>query len=74
MSKLPSISAKDLITILEKYGYEIVRQKGSHIRMKNYKKGCKPITIPNHKEIGIGLIRKIIRNTNLSLEEFKNML
>ncbi len=34
MSKIPSISGKDLVKALQKEGFEIVRQKGSHVSMK----------------------------------------
>ena len=68
MSKLPILSGKEIIRILEKTGYQKSHQTGSHIRL--YCFGRKSITVPNHKTIGRGLLRKIIRDTRLSLEEF----
>ncbi len=74
--KLSVISAKKLIRCFEKIGYVIVRQKGSHIRMKHFSSPAdkKPLTIPNHKIIGRGLLRKILRDAELSLEDFLKIL
>ena len=72
MTRLPQISGKDLIKILEKVGYEVVRQKGSHIRMCHPLK--KSVTIPDHKTIGKGLLVKILKDTELNFDEFKSLL
>jgi len=72
MPKIPSVSAKDVIGILEKIGYFIVRQKGSHIRLHH--KNRWPITVPNHKVLGKGLLRKILRDADLTTEEFLKLL
>ncbi len=53
MPKLPQISAKETIKAFEKMDYQIIRQKGSHIRMHHKTdKSKQPLTIPNHKTIG----------------------
>ena len=55
------LSAKDLIKILGKYGYEVTRQKGSHIRLtKSSEKGTHSITIPNHDPIKLGTLSTIV--------------
>jgi predicted RNA binding protein YcfA (HicA-like mRNA interferase family) len=72
MARLPQVSGKKLIKILEKTGYEVVKQKSSHIRMCHLTK--KSVTIPNHKTIGKGLLVKILKDTELSLEDFKSIL
>ena len=70
-SKLPVVSGKEVIKALRKIGYEAVRQKGSHIRLRDASDPShKPLTIPDHKEIKPGLLRKIIRDANLSVEDF----
>jgi len=66
MPKLPILSAKELVKIFEKLGYFVVRQKGSHIRMHHDTKYA--ITIPNHKTIGRGLLKKILRDSEISAE------
>ncbi len=73
--KLPVVSCKEAIKALEKIGYEAVRQKGSHIRLRNYRDPRrKPISIPNHKELKPGLLRNILNDAELSVEEFTNLL
>ena len=68
MPKLPSVSAKDAIKAFEKLGYKIVRQRGSHIRMHHISDNTRnPLTIPNHKILGKGLLRKLLRDSDLSI-------
>jgi predicted RNA binding protein YcfA (HicA-like mRNA interferase family) len=54
------ITANDLIKALKSFGYEIVRQKGSHIRIKTELNGEHYETIPNHKPIKIGTLNAIL--------------
>ena len=72
MSGLPVISAKEIIKTLEKIGYQVVRKRGSHFRLHHLTKD--PLTIPDHKTIGKGLLRKLIRDSNLTVEEFEKLL
>ncbi|MEA2054892.1 MAG: type II toxin-antitoxin system HicA family toxin [Candidatus Thermoplasmatota archaeon] len=74
-TRLPAVSGKEVIKALRKIGYEAVRQKGSHIRLRDVDNPShKPLTIPDHKEIKPGLLRKIIRDANLSVEDFIKLL
>ena len=60
-----NLSAQDLIKILSKYGYQIVRQKGSHIRLiRTSDKGDYPITMPNHDPLKIGTLSAIINDVS----------
>ena len=75
MPKLPSVSAKEAIKVFEKLDYEIVCQKGSHIRMRHKTDlGKRPLTVPDHKAIGKGLLRKLLRDAELSVENFIKLL
>jgi predicted RNA binding protein YcfA (HicA-like mRNA interferase family) len=61
--KIPrDITANDLLKALKLFGYEIVRQKGSHIRIKTELNGEHYETIPNHKPIKIGTLNAILNN------------
>jgi predicted RNA binding protein YcfA (HicA-like mRNA interferase family) len=69
-----NLSAQDLIKILTKYGYEVTRQKGSHIRItRNSKNGEHHITIPNHNPLRLGTLSAILsdaaENLNISKED-----
>lgn len=71
MPKLPIISGKNLIKKLEKIGYTVTRQKGSHVRMiNNGGAEYKPITIPLHRTIRPGLLSQIMKDSNLSIKQF----
>lgn len=72
MPKLPILSAKELIKVFEKVEYFIVRQKGSHIRMSHKTKDS--ITIPNHKTISRGLLKKILRDSQISSDDLVHLI
>ena len=74
MSKLPIVSGEKLCKILCIVGYEMDHQTGSHIIVRNIKPPHRRVTIPNHKVIAKGTLRKIIKESGLSLEEFKKLL
>ncbi|MEZ2338192.1 type II toxin-antitoxin system HicA family toxin [Mucilaginibacter sp. RCC_168] len=55
------VSGKALIKVLSKYGYEVVRQSGSHIRLSiNTHDEIKNLTIPNHAPIKLGTLMAIL--------------
>lgn len=72
MSKLPIISGKIVVKAFVKIGYKIERQRGSHIRLSHLQK--KSLTVPNHKVVGKGLLRKLLRNAGISVSEFITLL
>jgi predicted RNA binding protein YcfA (HicA-like mRNA interferase family) len=74
MPPLPIVSSRQLITTLERTGFEIVRQRGSHVRLKH--PDGRVVTVPFHSggDIGRGLLRKILRDAELSREEFIELL
>ena len=59
MSKLPRIAGRDCIKALEKAGYYVTQQKGSHINLRRDAPFGK-VTVPNHKELDKGTLRAII--------------
>jgi predicted RNA binding protein YcfA (HicA-like mRNA interferase family) len=70
--RLPLLSGKEICKVLSKIGYFKVRQRGSHIRLKC--PGRKSVTVPDYKEISRGLLRKILRDAEISEEEFFKLL
>lgn len=64
--RLPQLSGERLVKTLEKLGYKVVRQKGSHIRMsKPSPDGDHHLTIPNHPVIAKGTLNDIITKASL---------
>lgn len=73
MSKLPVVSGKQCIKALEKIGFVIYRQRGSHITMVRENPQCQ-VTIPNHKTVAKGTLRAIIKQADLTVDEFIELL
>ena len=72
MSRLPILSGREIIKALNKLGYEEVRQRSSHIRLSC--SGRRLVTVPDYKAVSRGLLRKILRDAELSTEEFLKLL
>ncbi|NJM45256.1 MAG: type II toxin-antitoxin system HicA family toxin [Alkalinema sp. RU_4_3] len=74
MAKLPSVTGEELIAVLTKVGFSKVRQRGSHVRMKH--EDDRIVTIPVHsgKNVGKGLLLKILRDADLTKDELINLL
>jgi predicted RNA binding protein YcfA (HicA-like mRNA interferase family) len=71
MPKLPRISSREAIRALERLGFEQVRQTGSHVVMKKAteegKIGC---VVPVHQELKVGTLSGILKQAQVTVEEF----
>ena len=74
MSKLPPISGRAAIKAFMKIGYRVVRQKGSHVRLFHSNVYKRPLTVPDHKNLGRGLLRKLLRDAEISIDDFIKLL
>ncbi|HAJ34484.1 MAG TPA: hypothetical protein DCL15_02155 [Chloroflexi bacterium] len=74
MSVLPMLTARRLIRALEKAGFEVQRQTGSHVRLKH--PDGRVVTVPVHgsQDIGRGLLRKILRDADMTPAELLALL
>lgn len=75
MAGTPVISGKELVKLLEKQGFDVVRIKGSHHRMKH--PDGRVTTVPVHKKEDLpkGLLHKIIReDLKMEMEEFEKLM
>lgn len=68
--KLPLLEAKELIKILNKFGFKVIRQKGSHVYLKHDDGRCTVVPLHAGKEIGRGLLKRILNEAEISREEF----
>jgi predicted RNA binding protein YcfA (HicA-like mRNA interferase family) len=70
---LPALSGKECIGVLEKAGWSVARQRGSHIvlRKAGYPRG---VCVPNHTVIDKGTLASLIRQSGLTQEEFRKLL
>ncbi len=73
MSKLPVLSAKGLIKVLRKFGFQVHRQTGSHIHLWNEERRLL-VTVPNHHELAKGTLISIMKQANIEREDFLSKL
>ena len=71
--KLPIISGKKCVKALTKAGFYILRRKSTHIIMRRDNPFAQ-ITVPDHKTLDRGMLRAIIRDAGLTIEEFNRLL
>lgn len=73
--KLPRVDCQELIHARERAGFAKKRQKGSHLHMWR-ESDKKRITVPVHpsKTLPTGTLRGILRDADISIEEFRNLL
>jgi predicted RNA binding protein YcfA (HicA-like mRNA interferase family) len=74
--KIPrDLDASDLLQLLRKnYGYEFVRQSGSHIRLRTIQNGEHFITVPNHSPLKVGTLNQILSEVADHFNKEKNNL
>ncbi len=74
--RLPVVSGNQIIKLLEKEGFTITRQKGSHISLHKKLENGKIIlvVVPKHKEIKKGTFLSIIKQSGIAREEFISKL
>ena len=72
MAQLPVLSGREIVRALGKLGYYLSRQRGSHIRLAH--KSRRPVTVPDYGPVSKGLLRKILRDAELSPNGFLNLL
>ena len=71
MSKLPSLSYSRIIRALQRSGFVVVRQTGSHIRLqKRIGDEVIKIIVPAHKPVKVSTLHKIVREAKITDEEF----
>jgi predicted RNA binding protein YcfA (HicA-like mRNA interferase family) len=74
VSKLPSISARECLRALQRGGFEIKRQTGSHIFVAHKDDPARSTVVPNHNPIMKGTLRGILRDLHLTVDEFIALL
>ena len=73
--KLPVVSGDELIRALTKFGYVVVRQKWSHVRLRHASDPQRvPVTIPLHDEVAFGTLRRILRDAAVTVEQLLSAL
>lgn len=73
MSKLPQVSGEDLVRALQKRGFTVRRQQGSHIILRRDDPFAQTV-VPSHRQIDRGTLRAILRQTGITAEELMELL
>jgi predicted RNA binding protein YcfA (HicA-like mRNA interferase family) len=64
-------SYQQVIKTLGKFGFQVIRQRGSHIVLKGYCNGAKrTVVVPKHKEIAVGTLKGILFQAGISIDQF----
>ena len=71
--KLPVISGRECIKALERAGFYVKRQRGSHVVLRRDDPFAQ-VVVPDHKVLDRGTLRAIIRQAGLSVREFLQLL
>lgn len=71
MPKLPVVSGAEVIRALTRLGFEVVRQRGSHVILRSGQMGC---VVPNHRELKTGTLSGILKQAGVSVEDFLDAL
>jgi predicted RNA binding protein YcfA (HicA-like mRNA interferase family) len=75
MSGLPVVSGREAIRVFERLGYVVVRQRGSHVRLRHATDLMRrPLTVPDHRTLKPGLLRRLLRDAEVDPEEFRRLL
>jgi predicted RNA binding protein YcfA (HicA-like mRNA interferase family) len=74
LSRLPRVSGREVVAALRQIGYVEDRQHGSHIVLRRIDPPYRRVVVPDHKEIAKGTLRAIIRETGLTVDEFRELL
>jgi predicted RNA binding protein YcfA (HicA-like mRNA interferase family) len=73
VSRLPVVSGAQLVRVLERLGWESVRQRGSHVRLRHPERRTF-LVVPLHKELKRGTLRGILRDADISVNELRDNL
>jgi predicted RNA binding protein YcfA (HicA-like mRNA interferase family) len=73
MQKVPLLSGREVVKIFRRLGWEIARQRGSHIILVK-EKCIATLSVPDHHEVARGTLRSLIARADLTVEEFLNAL
>jgi len=73
MSQLPTLRVKQIIKFIEKLGFELVRQKGSHCFYRHPDGRATVIPVHSREDIGRGLFLEILKDIKISPKEFLDL-
>lgn len=73
MSKLPRVSGQEVVAALQRVGFRVRRQHGSHIILRRDDPFTQTV-VPAHRELDRGTLRAILRQSDLGVDDFVDLL
>lgn len=75
MTRAPRVRGADLVRALERLGFVVDRQRGSHVHLRHRTSGARA-TVPIHagREISPGLLHGVLKDAGVSLDELREVL
>lgn len=71
MPSLPVVSGAEAVRALQRLGFVIARQRGSHIVLRRESQGC---VVPNHREVKTGTLSGLLKQAGVSVDDFVHAL
>jgi predicted RNA binding protein YcfA (HicA-like mRNA interferase family) len=69
--RLPVVSGRETLRALEKAGFTEISQRGSHVKLR---RGNRTVIVPLHRELAPGTLRSVLRQADLTIEQFTALL
>jgi len=74
MSRLPAITGLGLIKALQKFGFEVIRRRGSHHFLRHPDGRCTVVPVHRGETIGRGLLAQILKDCEITRDDLREML
>ena len=74
MSRLPVVTPRQLVRVLEKVGFEIDHQTGSHVVLWRASDGARVVVPWQNRDLGRGLTLRIVKSAVLTRDEFEELV
>jgi len=74
VSRLPALTGRQIVRALERTGFEVARQRGSHVLLRHPDGRRTVVPIHAGETLGQGLLAKILRDVDISRKEFRELL
>ncbi len=74
MVRLPVVSGRELARALQAFGFQLDRQRGSHMILRQDRAPFRRITVPDHREIAKGTLSAILRQAGITVSQLRERL
>jgi len=74
MSRLPRLTGSEVVRVLQKAGFEVIRQRGSHIYMRHADGRATVVPVHKGEDLGSGILSKILRDAERGHEKIRQLL